>query len=103
MNAHDLLIEAQCHGAQLVANGERLKVVAPTPLPDSLLSELRRHKPELLRLLSANDPGATYQPAWTMADHLEDWNERVGIMMDSGIPQDEAERLAWERMQRMMH
>lgn len=40
---------------------------------------------------SANDG----RDAWTLQELLSDWQERAGIMMDSGISQADAERDAW--------
>ncbi len=53
MSAPAELLEAiQARGAELVPAGERLRVRAPEPLPEDLMGELRRHRDELLRLLT---------------------------------------------------
>lgn len=33
--------------------------------------------------------------AWSLPELLDDWQERAGIMMDSGMSQADAERDAW--------
>ncbi|MGH8542024.1 MAG: hypothetical protein ACRETW_16160, partial [Stenotrophobium sp.] len=46
---------------------------------------------------AASDAGSVKDPrdAWTLPELLEDWQERAGIMMDSGMSQADAERDAW--------
>jgi hypothetical protein len=88
MKAALLLAEARRVGACFAANGGRLVVEAPAPLPDDLVAALREHKRELLALLMvASEP-----------DHdrvTECWQERAAIVeYDGGLPRDEAERQA---------
>lgn len=91
MNVLSLLNEARHYGATLKVNGERLRVEAPAPLPDALLSELRAHKAELLALLARNkipDSESIYE--W--------YQERAAIMeTDGGLSPDKANRQAWAR------
>jgi hypothetical protein len=53
MRAADLLDDLRRRGAVVCRVGDRVRVDAPAgTVPDELRSELRRHKPELLALLS---------------------------------------------------
>lgn len=49
--AIEILTRAQQHGVEMVPRGGKLKMRAPRKPPDELLAAIRRHKPELLRLL----------------------------------------------------
>ena len=54
MTAHakDLVRRVHVAGGSLQRNGGKLKMSAPSPLPDELIDELRQAKPELLALLA---------------------------------------------------
>ncbi len=54
--AAELIRAATAAGATLAMSGDRLSVTAPRPLAPELVEELRRAKPEILRLL-ATGPG----------------------------------------------
>jgi hypothetical protein len=78
--AVEVLRQARQFGAHVAANGDRLDVEAPAPLPTLLVEELRRCKPEILAL-------------------LENIEERSAIIEhDGGYDRDDADRMAWERM-----
>src|SRR5690348_7192144 len=47
----ELLEHVQAHGARLVAEGERLRVKAPTPLPAPVLQALKERKADVLQVL----------------------------------------------------
>jgi hypothetical protein len=67
---------------------ERLKVIAPVPLPEDLVDRLRTVKPELLALLSG--PNAPATEIWDEAEQ-----ERAAILeYDGGAPRIWAEALA---------
>jgi hypothetical protein len=53
MNTDELLREARARGAtfQVIEEG-RLRVQAPSPLPEDLMAELRQHKTRILFLLA---------------------------------------------------
>jgi hypothetical protein len=53
MNTDELLREARARGAtfQVIEEG-RLRVQAPSPLPEDLMAELRQHKTRILSLLA---------------------------------------------------
>lgn len=58
-------ILARCRelGAKLTPTPHgTLRVKAPTPIPDSLRSELRRHKEEIIGLLKAQRPASVVRP-----------------------------------------
>lgn len=88
MSAAALLTEARRLGACLAANGARLLLEAPAPLPDVLVAELRAHKCELLALLRrANEVDRDAVAEW--------WQERAAIMEHDGdLSREEAERQA---------
>ena len=68
---------------------ERLKLIAPMPLPDHLVDCVRAAKPELLKLLSSG----TSPPATDIWDDAKE--ERTAIIeYDSGAPRAWAEALA---------
>lgn len=50
MNASGLLGQALAQGVTIYRSGARLRWRSPSPIPDDLLSLLRRHRVELLRL-----------------------------------------------------
>jgi hypothetical protein len=86
--AADMLAAVRRMGGDvMLASPGRLKVIAPTPLPDELIQQLRAVKPDLFTLLAP-----TTQPVdpWTDAEE-----ERAAIVeYDGGAPRDWAEALA---------
>ena len=55
--AIDMLAAVRALGGEVkLANSGRLKVVAPAPLPNELIEQLRAAKPDLLTLLSSPEP-----------------------------------------------
>ena len=52
MNAHDIINQCREYKAVLIPEGDKLKVSAPTPLPDDLRAELREYKQDIIRLLT---------------------------------------------------
>jgi hypothetical protein len=83
---------------RLVA-GQRLKIVAPVPLPDELIERARAAKPALLALLSQEHVGLAVEPAaaWPTepAAALADADERAEIIeYDGGAPREWAEARA---------
>ncbi len=54
--AYDLLAEAQCFGLTIHAEGNQLKLKAPTAPPADLLDRLRTNKPVILAALAAGEP-----------------------------------------------
>ncbi len=64
MFAHTLLEEVHAAGGSLTRCGDRLRVTAPVPLSDDLVDRLRRHMPDMLRLLCGPaDPEAADERA----------------------------------------
>jgi hypothetical protein len=73
-----------------LAGSGRLKVVAPAPLPNELIEQLRAVKPDLMPLLT--QPTPTVQPVETWTESEE---ERAAIVeYDGGAPRAWAEALA---------
>jgi hypothetical protein len=84
--AADMLAAIRAAGGDVkLASPGRLKVVAPTPLPDELIEQLREAKPDLLRLLRK------LRSADTCADARD---ERAPIVEHAKAPQAWAEALA---------
>lgn len=55
MDPQSLLAHARELGATFaLAEGDKLKVRAPVPLPEDLLEELRRHKAQIIALLNGS-------------------------------------------------
>ena len=86
--AADMLVAVRRMGGDVrLASPGRLKVTAPTPLPDELIQQLRTVKPDLLTLVTP-----TTQPIDTWTDAEE---ERAAIIeFDGGVPRAWAEALA---------
>lgn len=86
--ALDLIGKIQAAGGEVVADGDRLTLKAPVPLPPDLVQEAKEHKAELLSALNR-----TLTP--DLGDEKERFEERAAIMeYDGGIDRPEAERLA---------
>jgi hypothetical protein len=87
--AVDALAAVRAAGGDVKLVGpERLKVIAPAPLPNYLVDQLRTAKPELLALLSGIAPPGTQ--IWGEAEE-----ERAAIVEhDGGAPRSWAEALA---------
>jgi len=73
MSAARLLEQVRAAGGQIEARGATIKLRAPKPLPDALITELRRHKPELLAVLIAQRYGLTVADLTAIAG--PDWPE----------------------------
>ena len=86
--AVDMLAAVRAIGGDVkLASSGRLKVVAPAPLPNELIEQLRAAKLDLISLLAPHTP-----PAETWTEREE---ERAGIAeFDSGAPRAWAEALA---------
>lgn len=89
--AVDMLAAVRALGGDVkLANSGRLKVIAPAPLPNELIEQLRAAKPDLLTLLAPPDPQTGPRDAW--ADTEE---ERAAIVeYDGGVPRVWAEGFA---------
>jgi hypothetical protein len=102
--AHELLAEIRAAGGEVVAIGpDRLKVRAPSPLPDELMARLRAAKPDLLATL-ARPCAESERAGWDAADWRAYYEERGGIReYDGRRPRPDAERLAWGETQTLWH
>ena len=101
--AHELLAEIRAAGGEVVAIGPgRLKVRAPSPLPDDLMARLRAAKPELLATLG-RPCAESERAAWDAADWRAYYEERAAIReYDGQRPRPGAKRLAWGEMRSRM-
>ena len=60
MTAEELLRQVRARGGTFqVSEESRLKVQAPSPLPDAVMEELRQHKDDILALLADETPAST--------------------------------------------
>jgi hypothetical protein len=65
VSAHALLATCAQLGVTLTPEGDALRVRGPRPARDELLPEIRKLKPELLKVLrEAGCPGPTWQKDW---------------------------------------
>ena len=86
--ALQLVHEVEAAGGTIAVAGDKLKLAAPAPLPENLMSELRLHKADVLKLLS---------DAWTVDDWKHFYGERAAVLeYDHELPKPEAEARAWE-------
>ena len=80
-----ILREVEELGAQLIVAGDRLRVSAPQPLPDHLVQELRRHKPELLSFVCAasNEAGSRSVNAGALgAAARDEWDPETARLIE---------------------
>jgi hypothetical protein len=88
----------QAGGEVKLVGRDRLKVVAPAPLPDGLVNQVRTLKAELVELLApTGQPPASiiHQQEEDRADAEGDWQERAAIVeFDASIPRQWAEGFA---------
>jgi len=84
--AVDMLAAVRALGGEVtLASPGRLKVVAPVPLPNEMIEQLRAAKPDLLALLTSSTPTAQLSDTWTEGEE-----ERAAIAEhDGGV------RCAW--------
>ncbi len=91
MNALNLIQEVTRAGATMTLEGGDLVLSGARPLPDDLVEQLRRHKPEVVATLK-NEP---VDP--------EAYEERAAIMeYDGGLSREEAEAFAHAMQTRRM-
>ena len=99
MNAVDLIREVQQAGGRIRAEGTRLKLAAPSPLPSILIDRLKERKAEIIKLLVGTKSAAARMPldGWDGHD-WRDWIiERAAILEhDGGLSQTEADQRAFE-------
>ncbi len=77
--AAELVREVEVAGGQLILldNGE-LRVTAPEPLADGLVSRLRQHKPEVIDYLAPPAPAPAELSGWDPESrHLIEWFGRT--------------------------
>lgn len=88
MNATALIEQVHAAGGEIRAEGDRLKLKAPAPLPPELVQEIKEHKAEVLAALSVSVRKQS-------ADLLEAFEERAGILEhDGGLTRSQAEQEA---------
>ncbi len=91
MLAADLIRTVEQAGGHLEPDGDGLVVEAPKPLPESIMTELRAHKAEVMAFLQDR------KAAWTPEDWRAFFDERAGIAEhDGGLSRADAERQAHE-------
>jgi len=86
--ALQIVHDVEAAGGTIAIAGDKLKLAAPAPLPENLMSEIRRHKAEVLNLLSEK---------WKAVDWQIFYDERAAVLeYDHELPKSEAEARAWE-------
>jgi hypothetical protein len=86
MNALRILDEVKAAGGRVKLTApDRLRVEAPAPLSPALVEQVKAHKPEIIRYLSA--------PAPPIIDG-EAFDERTAIIMANGVPEEWARGFA---------
>ena len=88
MTAEDLLCQARAKGASFQISGSgRINVKAPSPLPDTLMEDLRQHKADILELLAKPNPDrcddATRRPAGMGRSGCRGW---VDVIVTGQLP-----------------
>jgi len=74
VSALDLIERIHAAGGVLLSEGDRLRVRAPQPLPDTMMAEIRKNKPLLLALANAEATyGVTLAELRTAAG--DDWGQ----------------------------
>lgn len=88
MNPATLIEQVHKAGGEIRADGDKIKLKAPAPLPPELVQEIKERKAEVLAALFGNDRRQT-------ADLIEAFEERAGILEhDGGLTEDQAEQEA---------
>jgi hypothetical protein len=86
----EIIREVEAAGGHLAANGNRLQISAPRPLPGRLVDGLRRSKADVLTFLSGG------RVTWDAADWREWIAERSAILeYDGELPRAEADHRAY--------
>jgi hypothetical protein len=99
MSAATALRSARQAGVTIATDGDDLVLQAKAPPPTAIIEALRRHKTEIVALLTPATSGraANACAAWEADDWLADFDERAGIAeCDGGLNRLEAEALAFE-------
>jgi hypothetical protein len=98
MTPADVLTAVAAVGATITARGGSLVLTPASAVPPSLVPLLRQHKFDLLSILAE-----TNSPWHWPAEWVEQWRERVAIMIvDGRLPEAEAEIRAAEDVAEMM-
>lgn len=89
MNALHLIAEVTRAGGAIRANGDRLDLEAPRPLPDDLIERIRQHKAEILAALENEMHQEIIEAAREAAE------ERAAILEhDGGLSRTKADEVA---------
>lgn len=91
MNAAEALRAARVAGVRIIVDGDDLVLDAATPPPSPVIEALKRHKAEIVALLTSNADD------WSAEDWRAFFDERAGIAeFDAGLPRGDAEARALE-------
>lgn len=93
MSCAELLREVESVGAKVRAVGDTLEVAPASALSPSLVERLRRHKPELLAMLSRE----VFPPTNALERARERWGPDVRIIPAVTAPTGISARLAFEQ------
>ena len=116
MLAADLIQAVERAGGHLEPDGDDLVVEAPVPLPESIMTELRAHKTEVLIALSgqaAKSSGSdnlirrahlAVVPDLADPEDVQAWlHERAGMREDSGAERVDADKAAFDQLLWIWH
>ncbi len=112
MLAADLIRAVEQAGGHLERAGSDLVVVAPQPLPESIMTELRARKAEVLTALAGQTAEASsgnddlphrahlaVVPDLSDPEDIRAWlNERAAMREDSGTTRVDADKLAFDEL-----
>ena len=89
--APDIVAQVRAAGGRIMMVEDRLKVRAPSPLPDELVVEIKQHKVEITDFLRDR------KSPWAPDDWRAFFDERAAITeMDGGLSRAEAEDQAYK-------
>lgn len=97
MSAAQVLRLAQANGVRFSIDGSDLILDADQEPPTTVLDSIRRHKAEIVALLTTAGTSASAEAAWDPEDWQAFFDERAGVLeFDAGLPHHEAEAQAFK-------
>jgi len=97
LTAHAILDTLAGHGASVVVDGDRMKLVKPIgkAVPADLIDAAREHKDELRALAGEPElpPSATI---WSREDYRAFYDKATGTLLSEDVSKPKAEAFAFE-------
>jgi hypothetical protein len=100
MTAAPVIEAVRRAGGRILVRGGHLRLRAPTPLPDTLIAEVREHKAEILDLLGTAAPAISERQrpsASPLETSIERWRRGVERLSSMSSPPSYPER-AWTQL-----